>query len=293
MRRSWTSFSWADLALVGVAFVWGASYPVAKCALFYAPALILILYRFLITTVFMAVVARREIATMSWGDRLRGLAMGTVVFSVFIAETYGVASTSATNTALIISLSLIFTPILDYGLSGRPPPAGVLASAALSSIGVGFLTGGIGAFNRGDALVLGAAVLRAVLIVLSKRVLDGRQVSSAAFTAIQGSAVALLTFVVAFAQFGISGLIVKGNLQFWGAVAFLSLFCTIVAFYVQNAAIRKSTPTRASFLMGTEPLFGLVLAHLLLTEPLAAISLIGAALILAGTSAGIFFEKRT
>ncbi|MFA1622003.1 EamA family transporter [Rhizobium mongolense] len=101
----------------------GASYPVAKGALFYAPALILILYRFLITTVFMAVVARREIATMSWGDRLRGLAMGTVVFSVSIAETYGVASTSATNTALIISLSLIFTPILDYGLSGRPPPA--------------------------------------------------------------------------------------------------------------------------------------------------------------------------
>ncbi|MEX2746129.1 hypothetical protein AB3480_33855 [Rhizobium mongolense] len=42
--------------------------------------------------------------------------------------------------------------------------------------------------------------------------------------------------------------------------------------------------------MGTEPLFGLVLAHLLLTEPLAAMSLIGAALILAGTSAGIFFD---
>ncbi|MFA1622002.1 EamA family transporter [Rhizobium mongolense] len=77
---------------------------------------------------------------------------------------------------------------------------------------------------------------------------------------------ALLTFVLAFAQFGISGLIVKGNLQFWGAVAFLSLFCTIVAFYVQIAAIRKSTPTRASFLMGTEPLFCLVLAHLLLLE---------------------------
>lgn len=157
------------------------------------------------------------------------------------------------NTAMIISLCVIFTPIIDYGLSGRLPPTGILASAAISCIGVGLLTGGIGKFSPGDALVLGAAILRAIMVVSTKRLLAGRQISSAALTAIQGSAVATLTFVLAVAQFGIYGLTVKATPQFWGAVAFLSLFCTIGAFYIQNAAVRKSTPTRVGLLMGTEP----------------------------------------
>ncbi|WP_051158768.1 DMT family transporter [Rhizobium grahamii] len=292
-RRPRTSSFLADLAVLGVAFVWGASYPVAKGALLYAPVLILILYRFLITTIVMAVAARHEIASICWGDCIRGIVLGTILFSIFITETYGIASTSAMNAALIISLCVIFTPIIDYGLSGRLPPTGILASAAISCIGVGILTGGIGKSSPGDALVLGAAILRAIMAVSTKRLLAGRQISSAALTAIQGSAVATLTFVLAVAQFGIHGLIVNATLQFWGAVAFLSLFCTIAAFYIQNAAVRKSTPTRVGFLMGTEPFFGFVLAHLLLTESLTAAGFIGAGLILAGTFAGIFFESRT
>lgn len=85
-RRSLTSSFSADLAVLGVAFVWGASYPVAKSALFYAPVLILILYRFLITTIFMAVVARHEIASISWGDCIRGLVLGTILFRFLLLK---------------------------------------------------------------------------------------------------------------------------------------------------------------------------------------------------------------
>ncbi|RWK69613.1 MAG: DMT family transporter [Mesorhizobium sp.] len=293
VRKTRTPSFSVDLALLGVALVWGASYPVGKGALFYAPVSILVLYRFLITTIITAVAARHEIALVSWGDFIRGFALGTILFCIFIAETYGVASTSAMNTALIISLCVIFTPIIDYGLSRRLPPTGILASAAIACIGVGILTGGISRFSPGDALVLGAAILRAVMVVSTKRLLAGRQISSVALTAIQGSTVATLTFVLAVAQFGISGLVVRATLQFWGAVAFLALFCTLAAFYIQNAAVRKSTPTRVGFLMGTEPFFGFVLAHLLLNEPLTVPSLIGAGLVLAGTFAGIWFESRT
>nr|WP_262266509.1 MULTISPECIES: DMT family transporter [unclassified Microvirga] len=56
-----------------------------------------------------------------------------------------------------------------------------------------------------------------------------------------------------------------GGGQFWASVAFLSLLCTIAAFYVQNAAIRGSTPTRVGLLMGTEPLFGLLFAAVIVS----------------------------
>jgi drug/metabolite transporter (DMT)-like permease len=293
LRRPIAASVWADLSVLGVAVVWGASYPVAKGALLYAPVLILILYRFVITTIIMTVVARREIVSMSCGDLIRGFILGTILFSIFLAETYGVALTSATNTALIISLCVIFTPILDYGLSRKLPPLSVIVSAIMCCLGVGILTGGVTAFGAGDLLVLSAAMLRAVMVVSTKRLMRGRQISSAALTAVQGFAVTVLASIVVITQFGLNGLVVHADPQFWLSVAFLSLFCTIAAFYIQNAAVRRTTPTRVGFLMGTEPFFGFLLAYLLLAEPISVTSVSGAALILTGTFAGILSENRT
>lgn len=291
-QRQKTSILWGDLAVLGIAIVWGASYPVAKGALLYAPVLVLIFYRFLVTALVMGAVAWKEIGNTSSGDRLRGVLLGAILFAIFVAETYGVAQTSAMNTALIISLCVVFTPILDYGLSRSLPPIGVIAGAVISCIGVGVLTGGTIAFSFGDLLVLGAAVLRAIMVVTTKRLMAGRAVSSAALTALQGTTVATLTFALLLTQGNITDLIVHAGGKFWLAVAFLSLFCTIAAFYVQNAAVRRSTPTRVSFLMGTEPAFGFLLSHLLLSEPFTPASLLGAALVIAGTFAGIVSENR-
>ena len=60
---------WADVAVLGVAVVWGASYPVAKGALAYAPVLVLVFYRFLLTAVVMLGVAWRDLSAASTADR--------------------------------------------------------------------------------------------------------------------------------------------------------------------------------------------------------------------------------
>ncbi|MEI9414608.1 DMT family transporter [Mesorhizobium sp. Cs1299R1N1] len=286
------SLFWADVAAVGIAFVWGASYPVVKGAFLVAPVLVIIFYRFLITAVVMSFVARKEIATVVQGDCARGAVLGAILFAIFLAETYGVSLTSATNTALIISLCVVFTPILDYGLSRKLPPIGVLAGSGCSCVGVAALTGGMSGFSFGDLLVLSAAVLRAIMVVTTKRLMHGRHISSAALTAIQGATVAVLTIALLLVDNGVSELAIKGGGRFWASVVFLSLFCTIGAFYVQNAAVRGSTPTRVSLLMGTEPLFGVLVAHLFLAEPLTVPSMLGAGLIIAGTCTGIIFETR-
>ena len=282
---------WADVAVLGVAVVWGASYPVAKGALAYAPVLVLVFYRFLLTAVVMLGVAWRDLSAASTADRACGLFLGAVLFSIFLTETYGVGLTSATNTALIISLCTVLTPILDYGLSKSAPPSGVIVGAIVSCAGVGVLAGGLTALSAGDLLVFGAACLRAVMVVTTKRLMAGRSLSSAALTALQATTVCGLTLALLLAHIGPTGLFVDADARFWAAVAFLSLFCTIIAFYVQNAAVRRTSPTRVGFLMGTEPLFGFALAHLLLAEPLSAASVIGACLIVAGTFAGIAAER--
>lgn len=285
---------WADLAVLAVAVVWGASYPLAKGALLHAPVLLLILYRFLITAAVMTAIARPALVRAPRRDLAAGVVLGTILFAIFLAETTGVAMTTATNTALIISLCTVFTPFLEFGLRRRLPPAGVILGAAIAVGGVAVLAGGMTAPGAGDLLVLGAAGLRAVMVVSTRRLMAGRALSPAALTALQALTVASLTLVLLIATGGPAALVVAADAgaPFWAAVAFLSLFCTIAAFYVQNAALRRASPTRVSFLMGTEPLFGFALAWLLLAEPATPATLLGAALIVGGTFCGLAAERR-
>ena len=51
-----------------------------------------------------------------------------------------------------------------------------------------------------------------------------------------------------------------GRASFWGAVAFLVLLCTLLAFFVQNYAIARTQPSRVALLMGSEPLWGALIA---------------------------------
>ncbi|WP_323032365.1 DMT family transporter [Paracoccus sp. (in: a-proteobacteria)] len=275
-----------------VCYAWGASYPVAKGALAHAPVLLLIFYRFAITASVMSVIARRDLAAASRRDLGAGMILGCILAAIFLAETWGVALTSATNTALIISLCTVLTPFLDFGLRRRLPPGGVILGAAVAILGVGILAGGVTALGHGDVLVLVAAALRAIMVVSTKRQMEGSALSSAVLTAVQSGTVMLLVLALLLAQGGPSALIVDAGPGFWGAVAFLSLFCTIGAFYVQNAAVRRSSPTRVSFLMGTEPLFGFTLSWAILSEAATGATLIGAALIVGGTFIGLIFERR-
>lgn len=283
---------WADLAILGVAVIWGASYPVAKGALLLAPVLLLIFYRFLATTIVMGSIARRELRQAARRDLAAGAMLGALLFCIFAAETWGVTLTSATNTALIISLCTLFTPFIDFGLARRLPPAGILAAALLAISGVALLAGQLSAFSSGDALVLLAAVLRALMVVATRRAMQRRALSSTAMTAIQASVVMTLSALALLLQGGVAALRIDAGADFWLAVGFLSLFCTIAAFYIQNAALRQSSPTRVSFLMGTEPLFGVALAWLLLGERLSLQTAIGALLIVAGTFLGMLAERR-
>ena len=282
----------ADAAVLGIAVVWGASYPVTKSALAYAPVLVLIFYRFAATACIMSLAARRELASARRGDVIRGVMLGTIMAAIFISEIAGLALTSATNAALIISLCTLFTPFLDHGLSRRLPPPIVVSGAVVACVGVSFLVGGLTTWTAGDGLILLAAALRAVMVVSTKRLMSARSLSSVALTAVQAATVgAVALFALGVTQ-GVGALVVRAGAGFWGNVAFLSLFCTVAAFYVQNAAVRRTSPTRVGFLMGTEPLFGFALAHVLLSEPVTGPAVLGAGLIVAGTFAGLLADRR-
>lgn len=66
-------------------------------------------------------------------------------------------------------------------------------------------------------------------------------------------------------------------------VLYLALGCSVFAFLVQLWAIRRTSPARASLLLGTEPVWAVLIGISLGGEHLTALAGFGIALVLAGT----------
>jgi EamA-like transporter family. len=116
---------------------------------------------------------------------------GLNLLAVFLCETYGVTLTTAANAALLISLCVALTPLVEWALLGQPPTLRVWQAAGLSVIGAGLLsaTSGIGRPGLGDALVLLAALLRAVMVTQTRRLAARHALPALTLTAVQSGVV--------------------------------------------------------------------------------------------------------
>ena len=284
MSPNGKSMMLGDLMLLAVAVVWGTSYGVVKSALFFYPVLGLIALRFGITFLLLspALKALRDLPK----DRIRGLlGTGTLLLGIFLCETYGVMHTRAANAAFLISLCVVFTPLVEWALLKRRPTRMEWSAVGLSMVGAMLLAKqGEWVFNVGDALILLAAVLRALQVCQLKRVTQDTRIPALTITAVQAGVVALgsALLVIVFVPSPMDALIaIKDAGIFWSYVGYLVLACTLFAFFAQNYAIKRSSPTRVALLMGSEPLFGALFAVLWLGEGVSVQGWMGGGLIVA------------
>ncbi|MCQ4330142.1 DMT family transporter [Stutzerimonas stutzeri] len=269
----------ADAMLLMVAIIWGSSYAVAKQALWFYPVLGFLAIRFGLTFILLLPQLRGE------GRRAirPGLPLGLVMLGIFLCETWGVMLTSASNAAFLISLCVVFTPFVEWAMVRQRPSNLLFAACALSLAGFWLLTGGTRlSLNLGDGLMLVAALLRAVLVCLTRRLTADRQIPPMALTAVQSGVVASGCLVLGLSLPG--GLpAVPQSPAFWAAALYLVGFATLFALYVQNLALGRTSATRVSLLMGSEPLFGALIAGLWLGEQLGLQGWIGGLLIMIAT----------
>lgn len=268
----------ADGMLLLVAIIWGSSYAAAKQALLFYPVLGFIAIRFGLTFVLL-LPQLRGAGRRAWRP---GLPLGLLLLAIFLCEIYGVSLTRASNAAFLISLCVILTPLLEWLLLGQRPHPGLCVAAGMSLLGVWLLTGGPQAgFNVGDGLMLLAALLRALFVCLTRRLTAARGVPALALTGVQSGVVALACLVLAAATGGLPAL--PREPQFWALSLYLVLFATLFAFYAQNLALARTSATRVSLLMGSEPLFGALIAGLWLGERLDPLGWAGGLLIVVAT----------
>jgi drug/metabolite transporter (DMT)-like permease len=276
----------SDLMLLAVAVVWGTSYGVVKSALVFYPVLGLLALRFGITFAILSPALRHLRAADA--RSLRGvLIAGALLLGIFLCETFGILLTRAANAAFLISLCVVLTPLVEWQMLKRRPGRVEWAAVGVSLLGAWLLAvDGSLSLNPGDALILLAALLRALTVCVTKRVMRDSALPPLTVTAVQSGVVASGSLAMAclFAPQQLQALpTLAGHASFWGYVAYLVLACTLFAFFAQNFAIKRSSPTRVSLLMGSEPAFGALFACIWLGEKISVSAWLGGALIVAAS----------
>ena len=277
-------FGWTECMLLLVAIFWGTSYGLTKDALMYVGVFSFIGIRFGLTFLMLLPVLVRDFKQGKNQDWLRALPTGLVLSGIFVCEVSGVLYTSATNAAVLISLSMILTALAETLINRSRVSGSLWLMGMLSCLGVLLLSLHSGfnlSFNLGDGLILLAAVGRAIMVTLTKRLTHNRSITMLSLTAIQSLVVMLMAIIVGW---GSGESIAWSSLSqpaFWLITLYLVLMCTLFAFFAQNLAISRTSPTRVALLMGSEPLFGALFAMLWLGESLSLIQWFGALLIIA------------
>ncbi|MFD3324859.1 DMT family transporter [Streptomyces sp. NPDC058701] len=286
-RPAWT----ADLPVLAVAVVWGGSYLAAKGITTAHTVIAVLVLRFALVLPVLVLAGRRRLRALT-PAQLRGAGLlGLVLGGIFLLETYGVVHTSATNAGLIISLTMIFTPLAEAAVRRVRPSPAFLGAAAVSVTGVVLLTQGAGFTGPGlgDLLILGAALARTLHVLLMARVKAVQDADSLSLTTVQlGGAVLVFALLAALPGTGATPWAAAADFGAaeWAGLMFLSVFCTLFAFFVQMWAVRRTSPSRVSLLLGTEPLWAAAAGIAIGGEHLGPLGFAGVALVLAGTAWG-------
>ncbi|MBN2204392.1 MAG: DMT family transporter [Thermoleophilia bacterium] len=276
----------AYLAAIGMTVAFGLSFVATKYALRgFEPQLIAFI-RFALAGGILWSVWRlrpgRERATRSELKQLAALGFVSLTL-YFTLEINGIARTSASEAAIIIAAIPIFVSALSAVVlgerAGRLQWAGIVVSFA-GVVGLMQLGGdAVGGTLAGNLLVLAAAFTAAVYNLMARRLLVTR--SALYVTAFQNLFGALFTLPLALLEMAVVGVRTPTPTSA-GAVLYLTLLCSVLAYLLINYAFRFLEASRVAVFVNLTPVVAVVGAYLLLGERLTAAQVAAAVVVIVG-----------
>jgi drug/metabolite transporter (DMT)-like permease len=278
-----------DLALLGVAAVWGSSYLAIKEIATSDMVFAVLALRFALAAAVLAGVLSRRLRAITPAELLSGAVGGLILGAVCVCETYGVTRTSASNAGMIMAVTIIVTPLLAHGGAATAVPPRFYIAGAAAVLGCGLLTqsGGLAVPGIGDTVVAVAALLRAVHVTTMARLSGCREIDPARTTLVQLVTVAAVSSALAeFCGQSVMGLATGMGRSDWLLIGYLAVACTVVAFLVQLRSLCAASPARVSLLLGTEPLWAALVGIVIAGDAVTLTGAAGAALVMMGTGWG-------
>src|SRR3989440_1924264 len=183
---------WFALALVAVAALWGATFPIVKESVQRVPPFEFLSLRFTLAAVVMTVGFAPRVRALGRDGVRAGALAGLALFAGYAFQTVGLQYTRASNAGFVTGLFVVFAPLFAAAFLRRIPGLGPAAGVLLATAGLALLslTNTLNV-RKGDAIVLFAAMSFALQIVLLAR--SAPRHSPAGLTAMQMWVAAILS----------------------------------------------------------------------------------------------------
>jgi drug/metabolite transporter (DMT)-like permease len=275
------------ILLAVTAFIWGTAFAAQRFGMDHVGPITFIAVRFaiggasLLPAIWINSLLSAKSPTAeeraSKGVLLRGgLYCGGVLFLCAVLQQVGIMYTTVGKSGFITTLYIVFVPILGV-FSGKRTRWITWCCVLVAVIGMYLLCVNESlSLNKGDAYILGCAILYAVHILLIDHyspITDGVKLSC-----IQFFVCSALAFAAAFA-------FEKPELpaitSAWASILYTGVLSSGVAYTLQILGQRDVNPVAASLIMSLESVFAALTGWLILGEILSAREFIGCALIFA------------
>ncbi len=279
----------AYASLTGMAVCFGGTWVAADIAVETLPPFTIAAIRFGLASLLLwlgARALRMRLAPVRAADLplIIGLGLTAIAGYNYLFLT-GLTLAPATDGSLIVpGLAPVATALIAAPVLGERLRRGTIAGLVLAIVGLLLVVnpqGGNASADRllGDAMFLGGAVLWGIYSVLG-RIAGARfdPVSATLYGAVAGT---LVLLPLALLEGGLSR-VPHAAIGGWIGIGYLAVFGTVGGFVALHVGIRRIGASRAAAFALLVPVFGVSSSAWLLGEPLAPLTLVGGAVILAG-----------
>jgi drug/metabolite transporter (DMT)-like permease len=276
----------AYLALLGVTFFWGFTFPIVQWSLDDSSPILFVAARFAIAALLFPVLFGKK--SISFNPQLvkRGLVLGALLCGGYIFQTIGLAHTTSARAGFITALYVPFTPLFGalffhakirkrMWLAASIAFVGILVMSLPETLVDGKPVLEQMALSYGDKLILVCAVCYALHILLINR--WSTPDSELPLAWLQISA----TSLIAMAALPVETLHFELTRELTITLLFTAIFASVIAIWAMMKFQPRVPVTGAAIIYSMEPVTAGLAAWVLQDHIPPTITLLGAALILA------------
>lgn len=269
----------ADAVLLLVTLSWGVSYLLVDYCMSVMGPLTVNALRFLIAALGIAAVSLPRLRGMTRETRRYALGVGALLAMAYVCVSEGLLYTSMSNAAFLCALPVVLTPVAGLVIYRSRPTRRLLLVLALAFSGVCLMTLTESLRLRaGDLLSFGCAAFYTGDLLLTERAVKRPRVDPFQLGVVHLLVAGVINLV--FALLFERPLALPQSPSMWGALLFLAVFCTGIAFVAQPIAQQYTTSAHVGVIFALEPVFAGIAAFFIAGERLTARGYAGALLLL-------------
>ena len=268
----------ADLMLVLVTLGWGVSYFMMDLCMEEIDPLTMNAYRFLGAFAAAWLLSVKKVIHVNRTTLKYALFISIALVFTYIGATYGVKYTTQSNAGFLCATSTILTPIMAFIFKKVIPERKIILVVILCMTGMALLSLDANLrINKGDLLCLMCGVAYAIDLLITETGATHENVDAFQLGVYQLGFTGLWMLLLALVFEDMS---VPQSAACWVSLAFLTVFCTGVAFIVQAIAQQYTSATHVGVIFSLEPVFAAIVAFLFAGERLLPRAYVGGALML-------------